>query len=165
MKKLKSRNNILRFFRLIYLKIFGINDSPRKIAQGMALGVFAGIIPGMGPIAALFLAFIFHTNRASALLGSIVSNTLISLATFFLSIKLGSVIIGLDWSAAYREWLNLIRNFSLAQLLSTSILKIILALLIGYAVIAIVLGLLTYLLTLVLTRIMHAHKSRINLPG
>jgi len=164
MKKLKSKNRLLRCLWLVYLKIFRINDSPQKIAQGTALGVFAGIIPGMGPIAALFLAFIFHTNRASALLGSIITNTWISLVTFILSIKLGSAIIGLDWVVVYQGWLNLIRNFNFSDLLTAPILQVILALLIGYLIIAAGLGLATYLLTLTITRITHAYKSRIKLP-
>ncbi len=162
MKKLESRNKFLRCLRLVYLKIFRINDSPQKIAQGVALGVFVGIMPGIGPLIALFLAFIFHTNRASALLGSIITNTWISLVTFILSIRLGSAIMGLDWLVVYREWLNLIRHFNFADLLSTPILKVILALLIGYLIIALGLGLTVYLLTLTITRIIHAYKNRVN---
>lgn len=163
MKKFKSKSRLLRCLWLVYLKIFRINDSPQKIAQGAALGVFVGIIPGMGPIAALFLAFIFHTNRASALLGSIITNTWISLVTFILSIKLGSAIIGLDWVMVYQEWLNLIRHFHFSDLLAAPILQVILALLIGYLIIAGGLGIAAYLLTLSITRIIHAHKNRINL--
>jgi len=164
MKKLKSNNKVLRFIRLLYLKIFRINDSPQKIAQGMALGVFVGIMPGMGPVIALFLAFIFRTNRASALLGSFFTNTWMSVLTFLLSIKIGSAIIGLDWHVVYEGWLNLTRHFQWKDLLDPAILRLALALVTGYLVIAIVLGVVTYLLALVIAKIRHAYKNRIKFP-
>ena len=85
-----------RFFRLIYLKLFRINDTPQKIAIGLGIGVFSGVLPGTGPVAALFLAFIFRVNRASALLGSIITNTWLSIPAFLLSVKVGAWLTGLN---------------------------------------------------------------------
>ena len=75
-------NKIREYLRLILAKLFNINDTPHKIALGLGLGVFAGILPGTGPIAAIFLALAFRANRASALLGSLLTNTWLSLVTF-----------------------------------------------------------------------------------
>jgi len=68
-------NKFRGFFQLLYLKLIKINDTPQKIAFGFGLGVFSGIFPGTGPLAALFLALILRANRASALLGSLLTNT------------------------------------------------------------------------------------------
>ena len=62
-----SLNNIKNFLRFVYAKLFSINDTPNKISLGLGLGVFAGILPGTGPIAAVFLALVFRANRASGL--------------------------------------------------------------------------------------------------
>ncbi|MDD5109551.1 MAG: DUF2062 domain-containing protein, partial [Candidatus Omnitrophica bacterium] len=59
-------NKILNF---LFSKLFKINDTAGKIALGVGLGVFSGLMPATGPLAALFLAFIFKANRAAALLG------------------------------------------------------------------------------------------------
>ena len=135
--------------RLILAKLFNINDTPHKIALGLGLGVFAGILPGTGPIAAIFLALAFRANRASALLGSLLTNTWLSLVTFLLSIKVGSVIMGVDWQEAYKNWLLFLKNFRLADLFKLSILKIISPAILGYMVVAASLGLLTYLMALI----------------
>ncbi|MDD5669514.1 MAG: DUF2062 domain-containing protein, partial [Candidatus Omnitrophica bacterium] len=70
-----KKNKLARFFKFIYLKIFRINDTPRKIAFGFGLGVFLGILPGTGPVASVIVAAFLHANKAAALLGSLITNT------------------------------------------------------------------------------------------
>lgn len=148
------------FFKLFYIKLFKINDSPQRIALGLGLGVFAGIIPGTGPVAALFLAFIFRVNRASALLGSLLTNTWLSFVTFILAIKVGSAIMKLSWHDVYKDWVLFLKDFYWSSLLKLSILKIILPVIAGYFVVAFCLGLTTYLITLViLTQIRHEPRT------
>ncbi len=122
------------FFRLLYIKLFKINDSPQRIALGLGLGVFAGIIPGTGPVAALFLAFIFRVNRASALLGSLLTNTWLSFVTFILAIKVGSAIMHLDWQVVRQGW-------------------ILFPVILGYFIVSFSLGILVYLVTLIILKI------------
>lgn len=155
MKKLK--NSILRFPRLLYLKLFLINDTAQRIALGLGLGVFLGILPGTGPIAALFLAYLLRVNRAAALLGSLLTNTWLSIATFLLSIKLGSLIMGLSWKGVQSEWFAFWKDFHWLHLFKLSVLKIILPVLIGYLIVAFCLGLIVYLITLIAFR--YANKS------
>jgi len=142
MKKIK------RFFNLLYIKLFKINDSPQKIALGLGLGVFSGILPGTGPLAALFLAFCLRANRASALIGSLLTNTWLSFATFLLAIKLGSGLFGISWQQLYLDWVYFLKGFNWSVLFKLSILKIILPVLVGYLLIAFCLGLIVYLTTL-----------------
>ncbi|MFH1441536.1 MAG: DUF2062 domain-containing protein [Candidatus Omnitrophota bacterium] len=149
---MKKKNNIFRLLRLLYLKLFRINDSPQKIALGLAVGIFLGILPGTGPIAALCAAFILRINRASALIGSLLVNTWTNILTFLLAIKIGSVIMGLDWQKVYTESLSIFKNFHLANLFKLPILKILYPVLIGYFVISAIAGFIAYLTALVIVK-------------
>lgn len=145
MKGLKL-NLFKRFFRFLYLKLMKINDSPHRIALGLGLGVMTGILPGAGPIAALFLAFCFKVNRASALIGSLLTNTWLSLVTFILAVKLGSGIMKVNWQGMRQDWIIFWKDFHGINLLKLSFLKIFLPLIIGYLVVAFCLGFLFYLI-------------------
>ncbi len=152
------------FLDLFYHQLFRINDSPHKVAAGLGMGVFCGIMPGTGPIAALFLALLLRVNRAAALLGSLATNTWLSIVTFLLSVKLGSVIMGLDWQVARSDWWLFLSEFRWLNLFKLSILRIILPVIIGYLAVAFLLGLATYLSALIiLIKLRYANKSRINL--
>jgi uncharacterized protein len=141
-------SKIKRLLGLLYTKLFKINDSPQKIALGFSLGVFAGILPGVGPLAALFLAFLCRVNRASALLGVLITNTWISLLTFILSIKIGSAIMGLSWKDAYSAWVLLAKDFHFSGLFKAQILGVIFPVILGYLVISAISGVLAYLAAL-----------------
>lgn len=162
--KRKKSNNILRFLKLIYIKLFRIHDTPQRIALGVGIGVSLGIMPGTGPIAAIFMAFVLRVNRAAALLGSLATNTWLSILTFFLSIKIGSGIMGVDWQDVHRNWGQFLKDFKVVTLFKLATLKIILPVIIGYFVVSFCLGLIAYLITLtIITRIRHESKSRINI--
>ncbi len=133
----------MKFFKTIYFKLVRINDSPQRIAIGLGLGVFTGILPFAGPIAALVLASLFKVNRASALIGSLITNTWLSVVALVLSIKIGSGLVGLDWHDVYGEWqlfMNTLqwRHFFLQY-------KIVLAIIAGYLAIAAVIGVIAYI--------------------
>lgn len=166
MRKKKKLNSILKLFKLIYLKLFRINDTPQKVAQGLGLGVFLGIIPGTGPIAALFLAFVLRVNRASALLGSLLTNTWLSIVTFLLSIKVGSVILNVKWQDVHNNWVSFFKEFHWVDLFKIHILKIILPVIVGYFVVSFCLGCLVYVITLiVLTQIKYNPRTFKRLPN
>lgn len=166
MKK-KRKNKFLSFFRLIYLKLVKINDTPAKVALGLSLGVFCGIMPGIGPIAALFLAWIFKVNKTAALLGSISTNTWLSAVIFLLSIKIGAGIIGKEWKLVLNDWLNVLSNFSFLRLFKLTLLKVIFPVLLGYVVVALGIGLLVYVVSLFLikSKRYYEDKSRINISA
>jgi hypothetical protein len=140
---------VKKFIGLIkatYEKLFQINDTPQKIALGLGLGVFLGILPGTGPIAALVASTIFKANRASALLGSLLTNTWLSLVTFIAAIQTGSIVLGLAWQDVYRQGLSLAADFHFADLFKASMANIILPIALGYAIVSFILGLLVYLI-------------------
>ncbi|MCK9614573.1 MAG: DUF2062 domain-containing protein [Candidatus Omnitrophica bacterium] len=140
--------NLQRLKRLItvlYIKLVRTNDTPQKIALGLGLGVFSGILPGTGPIAAVFLASLARANRATALLGSLVTNTWLSFVTFLISIKIGSIIIGVNWQEIKEKWSLFVKDFTFVGLFKMSVLKMILPIMLGYLVVAICCGLLSYI--------------------
>ncbi len=160
MKK-KVGNRLQRFFKLIYLKLFRINDAPQKIALGFGLGVFLGILPGTGPIAALTLAFICRLNRAAALLGSLLTNTWISVVAFLFSIKTGSFIMGREWQKAYEDWNLFLKDFHWNNLLKSATLEILVPVLVGYFIISVILGIVAYVVSLlVVVRIKGIKKEK-----
>jgi uncharacterized protein (DUF2062 family) len=149
MKKIK------RFFNLLFAKLFKINDSPQKIALGLGIGVFTGIFPGTGPLAALFLALLLRVNRASALIGSLLTNTWLSFVTFLLAIKLGSGLFGIGWQQLHQDWSSFLKGFNWLALFQLSILKVILPVITGYLLIAFCLGLIVYLVALLVLVFFH----------
>ena len=112
-----------KIITFLFAKLFKINDSAQKIAFGVGLGVFSGLLPGIGPVAALFLAFIFRANRAAALLGSILTNTWLSFLTFILAIKVGSAILKLSCQQVQQKAQLLIRDFSLVKFFKLETIK------------------------------------------
>jgi uncharacterized protein len=142
MRNKKLPDRIFRFFKFIYIKLFRIHDTPQRIALGFGLGVFTGILPGAGPIAAIFLALLFHANRASALLGSLITNTWLSVLTFSLSVRIGLGIMGLTGLWRIR------------------IIRIVGTLITGYLAVALCAGALTYFIALVIAKqIKHENKN------
>lgn len=160
-------HNLRSFWSFLYGKLFRINDTPQKVALGLGIGAFSGITPGIGILTALFLAVLLKANRAAALLGTLVTNTWLSFATFILSIKVGSAILGTDWQDVHREWLSLLKDFRPAKLLTLSALNIALPVAVGYLAISVCFGLLTYAVALVAlsARRRHEGKGRADLPS
>jgi len=141
-----------RIKNFIVSKLFKINDSAQKIALGVGLGVFAGLMPGTGPVAAVFLAFIFRANRAAALLGSMLTNTWLSLVTFILAIKAGSVILKMDWRQVHQKAQILVKDFAWFKFFKLSFFEVLLPVIVGYLIIGLILGALSYLITLLIIR-------------
>ncbi|MCX5678618.1 MAG: DUF2062 domain-containing protein [Candidatus Omnitrophica bacterium] len=152
---------ISRFLKAVYLKIFRINDTPQKIALGLGLGVFMGVLPGTGPIAALALALLFRVNRASALLGSILTNTWLSIPVFLLSLRTGAVITGVSYQALKNDWSLLIKDFHWATLLDLGVYKILMPILAGYALISLSIGIIAYALTLIV--VVYGRRKKIKI--
>ena len=146
------RNKFTNFFVSIYEKLFKIDDTPQRVALGFGLGVFLGIFPGTGPVAAIFLAVLFRLNRAAALIGSLLTNTWSSIIVFFLAFQLGSLVMGEKWQDITRDWNSFQSSFRWADLFKFSTLKIILPVIIGYILIGLLLGFLTYLITLAIIK-------------
>jgi hypothetical protein len=158
--KINKNNKISKFFANLYEKLFLINDTPQRVALGLGLGVFSGILPGTGPLVALFLSFVLRANRASALIGCLLTNTWLSFVTFILAIKTGSAILGLDWQKILQDWNYFLKKFSWAGLFKLSFLKVILPIVAGFLVIAFCLGFLAYLAALIIITMKHKKQVK-----
>ena len=155
----KIINKISLFFKLLYEKLVKINDTPQKIALGIGLGVFSGIFPGTGPLAALFLSFIFRANRLAALVGSLLTNTWLSFVVVIPAVKLGSLIFKIQWQELHRDWVVFLKGFHLFALFKLSFLKIVLPAIAGFLIVAFCLGLLVYLITLIIILKVRAKRA------
>lgn len=136
----------------IYRKLAGINDTPHRKAAGLGLGVFLGIFPGMGPIAALALSWLLRVNRAAALLGSLLTNTWISVVTFVFAVKIGAALTGTNWEEVFDATKDVFKDFHFNNLLDVSFLNILKPLLIGYVVVGVFFGVMAYGISLFFLR-------------
>lgn len=156
------KRDLKAFFRLVYLKLVRINDTPQKISLGLALGVTLGIIPGTGPLAAIALAFILRLNRLAALIGSLMVNTWFSIVTLALAIKLGAEIFSINCQNLYNDWILFIKNFHWSIFFKMSAYKIVLPIFTGYAIISLITGILVYIISIVILINAKRWRSRQN---
>lgn len=132
------------FFKKAYDSIVLINDTPHRIAGGVALGVFLGILPGAGPVASLVLAYIFQVNRAAALAGSLLTNSWFSVFTFVLAVKIGAFLTGSGWQQIFADCKKLFDDLHWDRIFDGSTWPILKPLMFGYAAIGILAGAVTY---------------------
>jgi uncharacterized protein (DUF2062 family) len=165
MNKKTILNKSIRFLKSLYLRIFRINDSPQRVAIGFGLGAFLGILPGTGPIAALIMAALFRVNKAAALLGSLLTNTWLSLLTIALSIKIGASIMDLESREVYNTWHAVLKDFHWKQVLETRIFNLILPVLTGYLIVALCLGVIAYFGALVFLTIQRRRNEKLRRCG
>lgn len=125
-------------------ELAGIKDSTHAIAGGVGLGLFLGVFPGTGALAALAMAWLLRVNKAAALAGALLVNTWINFVAFPLALIFGSFITGTDPGFLTEAWVNLFKAFSFEKLLDVAVLKTLLALGGGFVVIGMVLGLAGY---------------------
>ena len=136
MKNQAARNWLHR----TWLRLVHIDDTPVRIAKGVAVGVFMGIAPTpyIGTLLAAWLAAILHYNMAAAVIAS--ASGLLSPLVWVASSWLGGLMLGYDW------------HILLAQVRAGGILgsggKILLAYAVGNAVLSVIGTLLAYFITL-----------------
>jgi uncharacterized protein len=84
-----------RTLRYHWLKFLRLQDNPRKLAAGMALGVFIGITPTVPfhTVAALTLAALLRISPVTAFLGIQVGNPLLIPAIYLASYKIGQYLL------------------------------------------------------------------------
>ncbi len=133
------------FFLDLWQKLSRIDDTPEKIAAGFGLGVFAGILPGIGPVAATLMAILLRVNKIAAFFGALLTNTWLSFITLILSIKIGSLLTGSDWQRVYAHFKDLFKDFHFKKLWDTSIDEVLVPTAIGFFIVGLTAGLLSAL--------------------
>lgn len=142
---MKKIRRAVSYFSGLLKKLFVIDDTPRKIALGLGIGVFLGIMPGTGPIAALVVAAFLRANKASALIGALLTNTWFSLVVLVFSAKIGARILAIDWQTIYADWQRAFQPFAWKNLFQPAFLKIFLAISLGYLVLSLCLAVIVYI--------------------
>jgi uncharacterized protein (DUF2062 family) len=86
-----------RQIRYYYLKFIRMKGEPHELALGMAIGIFAGMMPILPfqTALALTIAFFFKSSKITAALGTWVSNPLNWYFLYYYSYKFGALILGI----------------------------------------------------------------------
>lgn len=138
---------VKKWLKDIYHKLIGIEDTPHRKAGGLGLGVFLGVLPGVGPIAALIGATLLRLNKAAALIGSVATNTWLSVVTLALAIKVGFWLIGGQDDPRRETIESLMKDFNWRKLWDRDTLEAMYPLFLGYLIVSLCLGLCVYGIT------------------
>jgi uncharacterized protein (DUF2062 family) len=87
--------SLKRFCRYHWLKFLRLQGDPRRIAWGMALGVFVGITPTVPfhTVAALSLAALLGVSPVTAFIGIQIGNPLTIVPIYILAYKVGQFVL------------------------------------------------------------------------
>lgn len=128
--------------------LLGINDSPNKIAMGFGLGLFLGVLPGTGVIAAVVCSVALRVNKAASLAGALLVNTWINIVAFPFALIVGGFVFRIDPVLLKVKWLALLDDFTWNALLDTLILYAALAVFVGYLLLGLAVGIVGYAICL-----------------
>jgi uncharacterized protein (DUF2062 family) len=161
-------SRLLRSIRYGYIRLVRINDSPQKIAWGLAVGVFLGVFPtfGLATVVALALAIALKFNKAAAILGSLIMNPLTTPLFWTASSVLGAFLVNRDWHRTREMVQAFSAHLSLADLATREGWVFLLkglgtgayAYLLGNLLISLVLAVIVYFVGLHLTRAYRARR-------
>jgi uncharacterized protein (DUF2062 family) len=138
---LKKIKNSLNSF---YQEFVQIKDSPQRIAIAFGMGVFLGILPFTGVVAAVALAWTFRLSKPAAVLGSLITNTWLSFVVFGLAVKMSGWVLGASGNELESKFQELIKNFQWQSLTDIYVLKIIGAIALGFFIVSLLFGVLAY---------------------
>ncbi len=141
----------------LYLQLTGVDEPPAHVAFSFAIGVFLGILPFTGVLAAIAISFWLKLNKPAAVLGSAVTNTWLGLITLGLAVKIGAFICRLDWVDLNAHFQSIIKDFTWSKLNDAQLLKIILAVGVGYIVISLILAAVSFCLAYA---VIHWHRKQ-----
>ena len=130
----------------LYDEFVLMKDTPHNIALGFAVGVFLGILPFTGVLAAIGVALFFRLNKAGAILGSALTNTWVSFLILAAAIQLSCGFLGLSAQQVQLRILDLFKNFSWLKV--SGIWEILLSVAAGFLILSILLSMLSYFLCL-----------------
>ena len=137
-------NAIKKVCNSFYQQFILANDSPHRIAFAFSLGVFLGILPFTGVLAAVALAYFFRLNKAAAVLGSVLANPWVGLIVLGIAFNASCLFLNLSASDIQLKFQNLSKGFHWGSLIDPSILKILGVVALGYLIVSILLSFLAY---------------------
>ncbi len=133
-------------WRRIYRRIVLVNDTPGRVAGGVAIGVLTGVAPtfGLGGVIAVGLAALLRLNIAAALLGAATGAPPFIFLIWLVSSYAGAFLLGIKVEGIY----ELVRA---GQVLEAGG-KIMTAYLLGNVVVTVLLSGLSYVAVLYLLK-------------
>jgi uncharacterized protein len=131
-------------FKKFLKHFFLIDDSPHKIAAGVATGLFCGMVPGEGVLTSLFFAYIFRFNRLATLISVAAFNMWTTLAVLPFAAAIGGLLFKVDPN-------SLSQNFHTTYdvgwgyfFTKVFFLELVLPLMAGYVIVALAISLTCY---------------------
>jgi len=114
--------DVRRALRYQWLKFLRLQEDPRKLAGGMALGVFIGITPTIPfhTVGALFLAALLRLSPVTAFIGIQVGNPLAVVPLYLAAYKVGQFLLYHDnplifpEAFSFKAWLEVLWQGGLA---------------------------------------------------
>lgn len=153
MQKIKHR------LRDLFSHFLLINDTPHRIAAGFGLGIFFGVIPGLGILATVFFTAILGLNEIAALAGVLGANLWLTVVLLPLAAGIGGFLFDISSQELINQF-ELIAHKEWQLLFSKTIFfEIALPLLVGFFITALAVALLCYLFLYLLLK---NHKVEIH---
>jgi uncharacterized protein (DUF2062 family) len=136
------RWSFFRQFKLNLIRLMRLQDSPHRIARGLALGLFLGMTPtfGVQMVLALLMAILLRENKLAAVIGVWVTNPVTAPFIYGLEYETGRILLGLPHPAMGVEF-----NFHFLQIFGW---QVILPLGVGSLIFGVTAAVLGYALTL-----------------
>jgi uncharacterized protein len=143
-------------------RLLEVDDTPERIAQAFAMGVFLAFSPliGVSTFLGLIIAFFFGLNRIALLLGVFISNPCTLIPISAAGTYLGGLIVGfpsrpsfpsLEWQAFWHRhfWMQLIGQWHILK-----------PMFVGSFVLSAVFSAFSYIAALYLIRQRRAHQGK-----
>ncbi len=110
----RLKRNFRPLIRYLKFKILHIDDSPKSIARGVAVGLFVAWTPflGLHIVISLLLASILKANKVAAMLFVWVSNAATLIIVYYPAYLLGRFILSLFRDEMYYSLSQIKRSFS-----------------------------------------------------
>ena len=144
--------------------IIKYNDSPNEIALGLAIGIFAGILPLLGfqTLLMIFLLWIIKkSNKIAAFLSNWIMNQFTLIPILYMDYKIGLLIITPDEKIDFKSVQELIINMNMVQLFNIG-KDIFYPMLIGGIICGGILAIITYFLTIIFFKIKYRNADQEN---
>jgi uncharacterized protein len=116
-KKYPFITRLFRMMKFYFLLFVRKEDSPERIAHGLAIGIFVGFLPiiPLQSVTTLLLCTIFKTNKLAGVIGSTaLTKPITAIPVFYAQHFLGRIFILKEFS--YEKFVDLFKHISVNNL-------------------------------------------------
>lgn len=99
------RNKIKRRFKYFYYRFVRIDNSPERVAKGLAVGIFYGCTPFLGVhmLASFATAALIHGNKILAMIATWIMNPLTIVPLVYLDFRVGKYLLKSSLEAEFSK--------------------------------------------------------------